>query len=461
MTARTIPIVVILSLTALLFPIHHIAAATSQSVATPQSTAAPQSVATPQSSVSLQKMVNQAESGAQVVVPSGVYQGPLLISKPLTLLPEAGGEVTIVGNGEDAALSIEADRVTVVGLRIDDRTVKEAPSVLVRGDEVRLEELYIITGSDGIKIEEAAHVHVLACVVEWGAGETTKFSDRGNGIDLFKATDARIRGNVIRQVYDGIYLEFSNDTLVEHNHIEESRYGIHLMFTKRSIVQDNTGSLNITGAMIMTASGTKVRNNTFTKQNENVNSQGILLFDVQDAVVESNAVEGNRVGFHVEHSFNNRIEGNRIQQNFIGIQLLDSENNTITGNTLTGNVTDALARGNAENDLYANYWDSFAGIDVDGDGLSDTSYTIHPLFQGIIQKRPPFQLFFRTPGIVFLESLYEGNQSSWTTDRSPLMAPPEAWQQDGGGMSGTMALVGAIFVMASLAIISLLRRRLT
>ncbi len=410
---------------------------------------------------SLQMMIDQAESGATLKVPSGVYEGPLHIVKPITLEPEEGGEVTIVGNGVESVVTIEAEQVHLADLRIEDRTMKEAPTVLVLGDETYLERLHIVTGSDGVKIEEADRVSVLDSVIEWGADERIRFSDRGNGIDLFKANEASIRGNVIRQVYDGIYVEMSHDNLVEHNSIEQSRYGIHVMYSERTVVRSNTGSLNITGAMIMTSSGTEVSDNTFTKQSENVNSQGILLFDVQDAVVTSNVVEGNRVGFHVEYSNNNRIEENRIHNNFIGIQLLDSSSNTITGNALTGNVTDALARGNADNDLRANYWDAFSGIDVDGDGYSDIRYTINPFFQGLIQRRPPFQLFFRTPGIIFLESLYEGDHSTWTTDRSPLMAPPPSLQPQDSRMSSSLTtFTGALFLLVSLGTIFIFRRKL-
>lgn len=59
-----------------------------------------------------------------------------------------------------------------------------------------------------------------------------------------------------------------------------------------------------------------VTGNQFVKQSENVNSQGLLLFDVHTSRVDDNIVEGNRVGFYMEDSSDNVLSNNRVLRNY-------------------------------------------------------------------------------------------------------------------------------------------------
>lgn len=97
-------------------------------------------------------------------------------------------------------------------------------------------------------------------------------------------------------MHDGVYMENSDRNIVEGNRFERLRYGVHCMYTVGTIIRDNMGEYNITGAMIMAVRDVEVSANRFAKQNENVNSQGILLFDAVDSIIRDNVTEGNRVG---------------------------------------------------------------------------------------------------------------------------------------------------------------------
>ncbi|WP_232016280.1 right-handed parallel beta-helix repeat-containing protein [Paenibacillus baekrokdamisoli] len=413
-------------------------------------------------SFNLQGIIDRAEPGETIIVPPGNYEGPLIISKTLRLEAEHEGSVTLLNSGKGAALQIESDHVTVTGLEIMDELVKEKPSVLVTGDGVLLERLHIHTGSYGIKMQNADDGDVRNNTIEWSSLESRqaiKMADKGNGIDLYNAHRNRITENIIKRVHDGIYLENSDENTIIGNRIENSRYGVHCMYTKGTVIRENIGQMNITGAMVMTVRDVEVVNNTFMKQSENVNSQGILLYDAHFTTVRNNRLEGNRVGLYIEQSANNRIENNGVTDNFIGIQLLESIQNTIRGNRFSGNVSDALAKNSTGNDITGNFWDSFRGIDADGDGRSDIVYAINPFFQGLIQKRPAFQLFFQSPGMVFLESLYQSERSKWTKDISPLMAPPASTRLYEQSASGIKTGLIGILLLGSTCIILLLTRR--
>lgn len=403
---------------------------------------------------SLQQRIDEATSGAVVIIPSGTYEGPIRIDRPLTLKAEKDGTVTLFNAADQPAISIDADHVQVKGITIIDQSVKPSPSVLVTGHQVLLDGLSIQTVSYGIMMIDANNGTVLNSVIEWGAEQSQPFINKGNGIDLYNAHRVLLEGNTIIGMFDGIYLENSDDTTVLNNLLEHNRYGVHSMYTEGTVIRGNRGTMNNTGAMVMVVRNVELAGNTFTKQNENVNSQGILLFDAHDSTIIDNIVEGNRVGLYIERSTNNRLERNEITNNFIGIQLLASEQNIITENQFVGNVSDALTRDSANNEISGNYWDAFAGIDADGDGRSDIAYAMNPFFQSLIQKRPAFQIFFQNPGIGFLEGLYESNARDWTTDRLPLMEPPQVMHKDSANASERMSIImSTLFLTITVGII--------
>lgn len=428
---------------------------------------------------SLQELVDQADPGATIELASGTYAGPVTIRKPLKIRgvkageadeadeadetdetdeTDEAGEAVLLNEGVGPALTIEADGVHLSNLRIVDEAVKDAPTVLVTGNRVVLQSLRIATGSHGIAVRDADGGEIAGTTIEWAAAGV-QMADKGNGIDLFNAHDWVLADNEIRNVHDGIYMEKSDNASVSGNLIEQSRYGIHCMYTKGALLEGNTGHFNVTGAMVMASRQATVRDNRFRKQSEHVNSQGILLYDVQASRVEGNESSGNRVGLYVEQSQNNQLVGNLVQDNFIGIQLLDSSENTITDNRFIGNVADAQARNSINNAISGNYWDSFQGIDVDGDGKSNIPYAVNPFFQGLVQKRPPFQLFFQSPGMAFLEGLYQGDRELWATDTAPLMVPGKA--TGGKSSEGAVAgLAGLALLGSAGAFIFRMRRRL-
>lgn len=229
---------------------------------------------------------------------------------------------------------------------------------------------------------------------------------------------------MIEQALDGIYLESSHDTTAIRNHIERSRYGIHLMYTDRMKISDNSGTMNYTGAMIMVVKDSEVTGNLFRMQQENVNAQGILLYDTHETLVQDNVMDGNRIGLLVQQSTDNDFRHNQISRNFVGMQIHRSEQNTITRNVFLGNVLDAQADQSTKNDIIYNYWEAFRGIDTDSDGISNLDYAIHPFSYRLFQKQPAFQLLFQSPSMALLERMFQLGQEQWMKDVAPLMAPP-------------------------------------
>ncbi|QHW35415.1 hypothetical protein GZH47_31430 (plasmid) [Paenibacillus rhizovicinus] len=416
------------------------------------------------SSVSIiEQLIREAKDGETVRIPAGTYEGSFTINSPIKL--EGEGTVTIRNNDEESTITITARGAALEGISVVHEARDKNAAVYVAADEVTLESLQISTRGYGILLRKADHAAIGSTRIQWmeDANETAgkRKTVKRNGIDLFDSHQNVISGNTVSDMNDGIYLESSNGNTVAGNAIDHSRYGVHCMFTKKTIVRDNQGYANITGAMVMGVDDAIVTGNRFEKQNENVNSQGLLLFDVHTSTVENNLVEGNRVGLYIEQSSSNTIQNNRVLWNFTGIQLLDAENNRFTVNDFIGNVIEAEATESKNNELKANYWDAYRGIDSDGDGASNTAYVINPFFQRLTNETPAYQLFFRSPGMLFLESLFETNRDEWASDLMPLMKPAmnEIAGSGTGGPEFALFATGTVLLLVASGIILQFGRR--
>ncbi|WP_293200720.1 NosD domain-containing protein [Paenibacillus sp.] len=371
-------------------------------------------------SIPLQSIIDQAEAGDVIELEPGLYTGPVVISKPLTLIGDTG--VTINNEQDQAAISIQAKDVKLKGFTIEHNGRQPAAAVEITGSNHEITELMIRTKGAGLLLRDAASAVVQNNTIEWDGPSTAWSSQKGNGIDLYNSDNIRIEGNKIQGVLDGIYLENSRNAAVHDNRFIQTRYGIHCMYITGSSVTNNIGEGNMTGAMIMGVKNTVVSGNTFRKQSTNVHSQGILLYDVHQSKIHSNTVEGNRVGMNIAESSNNEIYDNGLIRNFVGIQMVLAEDNAFTQNRFISNVIDASTMDSQDNVMKQNYWDSFQGLDLNQDGISELSYAINPFYEQLISRNAAYQLFFQSPGMVFLSELHSEGKSHWTTDESPQMS---------------------------------------
>ncbi|MGG1658576.1 right-handed parallel beta-helix repeat-containing protein [Brevibacillus sp. NRS-1366] len=425
---------------------------------------------------SLQAMLDQARPGDTVTIPEGEYEGPILVTKPVTLL--AQGNVKITNPSEETALTIQSDKVTLQGIKIVDKRINsEDASLVIRGNQNVLERIVIETMGTGIQLRQASsntlhNIQVIGKVKEKGAGsdvghnhsqhlskgqttpKSTVQAQKGNGIDLFESHQNRIIANRITNVFDGIYVEKSNGNHIEQNDVEKSRYGYHFMGTTDTVLSENTGTENVTGAMLMETTKATVQSNQLFKQQKNPNSQGILLYDVTNSQLIGNQIEGNRVGLYFERSSGIEVRRNQLKLNFIGMQLLDSTGNVLTENAFVSNVIQAQAQDSTTDHLDGNYWDNLQGLDVDGDSRSDLPFEMNPLYLGLTDAVPPYQLFFQAPGFVFLENLFTNGTGTTIRDTTPIMNPPDSLaQEDGSSSSWGAGILGALLLLGSSSII--------
>ncbi|WP_342562275.1 NosD domain-containing protein [Paenibacillus sp. FSL R7-0345] len=401
--------------------------------------------------IPLQPIIDSARIGETLTLAPGTYLGPVHIDKRLIINGNGGSTLLNTSADEQVAVLIRADDVQLENLNIQQNNDGEAAAVRVEADRVTLKGLDIHSAGFGIVLREANGGVITMNKIRWFIPKGEAPGTRGNGIDLYNAHGTEIRENEISYLRDGIYLENSRNTVVDQNKLSYLRYGVHCMYINGSRVTNNTGEYNITGAMVMGVTDVVVSGNSFRKQSQNVHSQGILLYDVRTSSVVNNVVEGNRVGIYMQRSSDNVLQNNLVLRNYIGIQFEDAEGNRFQRNGFVANVIEAQATGSKDNVLNGNYWDSFEGLDLTGDGLSDLRYAINPFYQQLVSDNAAYQLFFQSPGMTFLSDMYTSGNTGWSTDPAPLMqleAGAAAQGQTGGGQ-GTVMVVGWLLMFLS------------
>ncbi|MCT8139275.1 right-handed parallel beta-helix repeat-containing protein [Anaerobacillus sp. CMMVII] len=373
----------------------------------------------------IQDLIDQAEHGEEIILPEGIYEEVITITKSLKII----GEGAIIKNTADkVAIHIQSDEVSLTGLTVFQLNKQtEHPAILIEGTDNTLSNLKISSQSTGVQLNNSIRNTIEGLHIEreqpLDLAQTNMGNRQGNGIDLFFSNENVLKGNTMVNQLDGIYVESSSGNIIENNHVIRSRYGYHLMFAESTTMQNNYASLNITGAMIMGSSNLTITNNTFTRQSYHVHSQGLLLYDVHDSTVSKNFLSENLIGLYIERSSQNFIQENQISANFVGIQLKRVSNHDIFHNDFNTNVIQARVTDSDMNDVRENYWDSHTGLDFTGDGKSEIQFQSDPIFLSLVERKPSFQVLAQSPGLLFLNLLFDMNEEAILKDTAPLLKP--------------------------------------
>lgn len=376
----------------------------------------------------LQRLVDAAPAGATVEVPSGAYEGDLYLDHSVRLVGR--GWPVLRGSRSGSVVRVRAPNVTVEGFVIDGREGGDlgkdsagvhtsAPGTVVRSCRIR-QALF------GVYVREANGVLVEDCEIRGIPGKSP--GEKGSGIHVWNTVGFTLRGNVIRDVRDGLYIQSSSGGLVERNRASDLRYGIHYMFSDDNVFTDNVFENGAAGAALMYSKRITFRRNQFLR-NRGFASVGLLFKTCDDVVAEGNLLADNARGLFFEDSYRNVFRGNVVASSDTAIVLYaGSGGNRITGNSFVGNLTPLTLVGRKTDTVFdGNYWSENREPDLDGDGRTDRPYRLGNVFdhfRGNLLAADLFAQSFAAGAIGVAEETFPVLRQQMAMDDSPLARPP-------------------------------------
>ncbi|KAB2936153.1 MAG: nitrous oxide reductase family maturation protein NosD [Candidatus Contendobacter sp.] len=376
---------------------------------------------------SISAAVQAAAAGDTVKVERGYYVDHVVIDKPLRL--QGVNRPTISGDNQGDVIRVKSPDVVIDGFIIrdsgSDLTAQNA-GIYVEPGAHRA----IIRNNDfaytlfGMWLEKANEVEVTNNLIT-GKRDFAS-AQRGNGIQLYNCYDAKIIGNNISFVRDGIYVDVSFRILFRGNKMHHVRYGTHYMNSHDNIWEENDAYSNRGGLALMEVRRQIVRNNRTWDNSDH----GIMLRTIQDSVVENNIIVGNSKGFFIYDAEYNVLKGNLVMGNRIGVHLwAGSINNDVDHNDFIQNHNQ-IRYVATRNELWGkgkgNYWSNYVGWDADGDGIGDTPYEANDVVDRLNWKYPLVKLLLNSPAVQSLRLIarqFPLLRGPSVRDNNPRMLP--------------------------------------
>lgn len=378
----------------------------------------------------LLSIIDRAGPGDTVRLEPGDHAGPVVLSRSLKLVGEAGAR--IVGPGAGTVVTITGADVTVRGLEIvgsgsSHEDLDSGVKLTKTAKDGVVADNRLVGNLVGIDVHGAKNTVVRGNSIVGRRGH--RVNERGNGIYIWNAPGTVVDGNSVRYGRDGIFVNTSRKNTFRNNRFEDLRFAVHYMYTNGGELTGNVSHNNHAGYALMFSKNLVVRGN----KSRNDRDHGIMLNYANRAEIDGNlVVGGGEKCLFMYNASKNRITGNRFEACRIGIHFTaGSERNEISGNAFLGNRTQVKYVGSRWLDWSAdgrgNYWSDHAAFDIDGDGLADMAYRPNDLMDHILWTQPAARLLLGSPAVQLIrwtQQAFPALLPGGVIDSKPLMRPP-------------------------------------
>ncbi len=362
----------------------------------------------------------------------GVYAGPVVIDKPMTI--DGRGKVTVDGGGEGTVLTIAADDVVVRGLhltRSGSSHDKVDAAILVTANDAMIENNQMDAVLFGIHLRHAEGAVIRGNVI---SSLDRDISLRGDGLRLWYSNHNLIEGNRIEGVRDLVFSSSANNRILD-NVITDSRMGMEFVFSPDNEVGGNTVDHDVNGINVIYSNAIDIHDNRIWRMRR-ITGSGIAVKESYRVRIRRNEIAHCAVGLLANSPLQPenvlRIEDNLLAYNDIATWFYGEKGgHLIHHNRFENNFLDvmgsspATARGN---DWKNNQWDTYQGFDLDRDGIGDQPHRLYLYADSIWMERSMARFFRGTPAlslIDFVERLIPYSRPRLVlSDPRPVVAPP-------------------------------------
>jgi nitrous oxidase accessory protein len=332
-------------------------------------------------------------ANAAICLAPGRYRGPWVISRPTQLW---GSRDAIVGATGGTIIDVRAPGAAVLGLTVDGtgaRFDKLDGAVRVTANDVRVEGVTVVNAVFGILVEGARRAAILGNHIQ--GSRDPALGLRGDTIRIWATHDSRVEDNVM---YDGrdMVVWYSSNNAITRNRVDGGRYGIHFMYSHNNRVEGNQLLRGVVGIFVMYSRGVKLVDNLIADA-AGAAGMGIGVKDSGNIEVIGNRLIHNTLGLYVDSSPMQRgevvtVRSNVLRLNDVGVVFHSSAHNlSAHDNDFADNQVQIRVDGGGDAtgvDWQGNYFDDYAGFDLDGDTIGDVAYQMRSLSNELTSQRP-------------------------------------------------------------------------
>ncbi|MFN0246454.1 MAG: nitrous oxide reductase family maturation protein NosD [Kofleriaceae bacterium] len=386
---------------------------------------------------SVQAALDDPQVSAVCLQP-GRYEGSLRLAREVTLWGPR--DAFVAGSG--TIIDVTAPKAAVLGMTIDGKGGKFDRldgAVRLTADDTRVEGVRVINATFGILIERASRVRVVNNHI-FGSRDPAS-GLRGDTVRMWETRDSLIEGNTIEDGRD-LVVWYSRNNSILNNYVLRARYAMHFMYSHDNIVRGNRMIGTVVGVFVMYSRGVKILDNLIADAS-GAAGMAIGIKDSGNIDVLDNRLIHDTVGVYVDSSPMQRgdrlqISRNVIRLNETGVAFHSSAKDLeVRDNDLADNTTQVRVDGGGDATAVTwsgNYFDDYAGYDLDDDGIGDVPYELRSLSNQLISTTPSLAFFRGTAALALvdaatkLDPLYQPApvmidraprvSARWPTDRS-------------------------------------------
>jgi len=266
---------------------------------------------------SIQMMINSAEDGDTIYVPSGTYIENIKINNSVKLIANGTVEVTPI-NPIDNVVEISKNNVTLTGFTIINP--KGTHGIFAKGvTNYKIFGNRVLGGYFGLVINNSrngiiAENEVLGCTFGIYFRESFENTVIQNSVELSKY---------------GITFSLCFNSTIIGNNIANCTYGLYNHISDRNTISENVFQENAMGASIIRSRENLILLNEFLS-----NFYGIIFDDAYRNVASKNNVSGGLIGIKVQGSRNITISENVARFSTNNVAIESSFNVTVSSNKL-------------------------------------------------------------------------------------------------------------------------------
>lgn len=346
------------------------------------------------------------EPGTVVTLAPGSYSGPWEVAVEGVVINGHGA--TLLGGDEGSTLVLSAPGIRVAGLTVagsgpvNDLYAPDAAFWLIGCTACVLDGVGSVNAASAVRVEDSAAALVNGATFAGAAGSpaVTTYASPG-----FALTNSKISGFL-----DGVYIERTDFATVTGNEfVGAGRYALHAMFSRDTLLEGNLVRGGNVGSAAMYGRGIVVRNNLF-EGHVGPLAFGLLLQELEEALVVNNTFAGNTVALLVVSAPDVRIENNVISDGGFGMLVQRARTGpvsavTVEGNRFFGNVSDiAVDDPEAAMRVHANQFEGASRLDMDADGISDVPHLPSSTYDTLASRQPDLSLFALSPGVLLWQT---------------------------------------------------------